>query len=817
MVYSACDHAYYLLYRCGCQDIAFAHFQVSDEARAKSGAGTPRCVTPSCTRAHVEQAGTPSQVADASIGPRGMAAPETPSAWSDASRVSSPQPRTPQMRRRLGPATGQSAETNQKCGSKVTHNHRARSASPRRTSPFPSPKRKATGIITNDLVKHTDQSLQMLHRGTLVFDTVSQEQCDGIKSKTTDGKAVDNAKKVSGSEVAEILGIETIESIEEATQSEVVNGSEIDIGTKDIVNNETSEKVSQSQPCKPCREVSICNRVFQLHKVVGRGAFGVVWRASERTDSGDASPVALKAMDAANHDNFNAAIFEAKLLRLLTLQLPLDSRDRVPKYIVHSASKTSHGGIVHIAMSFIPGFVLDQWLYSITDEEHKRVDVTQIVNGGLPGSRQRSMKLVGAHSFASDLISQLATVFAALEPIAFHRDISAHNVLVDICEEGGTLRPSFALIDFGLAVHSASWYTEWNSSNLAGDPRYWTLAAWMALAFGFRYIETHPNPGFHRQYLARIDHYSLGLLGLEVLFALWAHDCPFDDDKAPGMLEARAAWCAFWDAIFRLFQMFHLRGPQQTQQFLELAPQNIMEHMAELLREVYTTLRAAADHPSNASWAPLLRILADLVDENGSMTWTEIQEILNAKQEVEIGSSASQWAEGRPEPSDEESFSQASILECQRTHDTIVSFPVLPEVVRYNTKPSCRDTGGVCARVRSLSPATPQSTPSSLTQQQRGAQLFSQSSKHAVLFHSHPLVSPQQESYVPPVISDSMERPRSYVPPVATKPTAFVPSRSTGQTLSYMPPPAPHVYVPPTVPGPNYYVSLGRRTSYACH
>jgi len=371
--------------------------------------------------------------------------------------------------------------------------------------------------------------------------------------------------------------------------------------------------------------LDVGGRLFRLHGILGRGAFGVVWRAVEKTASKEEPTVAIKAMSVSSEDGFSTAIFEADLLRRLGSQLPPDISGQVPKYVAHTAVRSGAGGDVLVAMSYLPGVVLDQWLYGISDEAHKHVDVALAVNGGLPGSRQRSMALEGACGLARELLKQLAGVFSALQPLALHRDVSSHNVLLDL--NGGS-SPTFALIDFGLAVSSPTWSREWNASNLAGDPRCWTPAAWMALALGFRYVEAHPNRGFQRQYLGRIDHYGMGILGLELLFALWDPTGPRVDEAAPGLRRARAAWCAYWELKFRLFQMFHLQGARQTQTYLECSPQRPLERLAELLAGVYRSLRAAAAHPANAGRAALLRVLADLVDEHGSLGWAEVKAML---------------------------------------------------------------------------------------------------------------------------------------------------------------------------------------------
>jgi len=515
----------------------------------------------------------------------------------------------------------------------------------------------------------------------------------------------------------------------------------------------------------PGSEVQIGNRCFVLQKMIGQGAFGVVWTAFDKMYGADSCLVAMKIMNTRSQEDLDMAIFEAELLRRLRGQLSAISYGRVPQYIAHStdAHPRGHpGGVVNLAMSFVPGVVLDQWLYGINDEEHKRIDVCQIVSGQLPGSRMHSMTLIGACAFAGELVAQFAGVFAALQPVAFHRDVSSHNVLVNFAESGGlqvtgrecTLRPDFALIDFGLAVRSDTWHHEWSESNLAGDPRYWMSPAWMAFAFGFDHVENHPNPSFHRQYLTRIDHYSLGILGLEVLFALWDVEHRFDEERAPGMIEARKVWCSFWEAMFSLFQMFHMQGPEETRQYLECSAQDGIAHLSDVLKQVQQALRAAEADPANAGRAPLLHVLADLVDEHGVLEWSEIPPMFGVR------------AEPEPSPTIVEShipvhaepmagtWSTVQTSEVQQHHTEArrsmggsgVRMPAsvdtslcssggglasskLPEVTRYELLPSCGSCQPRCASLQLLAPFNVR--PSRSHSQERGVRLYSQSMSRA--------------------------------------------------------------------------------------
>lgn len=367
-------------------------------------------------------------------------------------------------------------------------------------------------------------------------------------------------------------------------------------------------------------------RRFQLQNVIGRGAFGVVWRALDR-ESGDDS-VAMKVVNAKDGPAFATASFEAELLQILTLALPSGrpaQRLHAPLYLAHSATRNaSGGGTVRLAMSYLPGIAVDRWLYGISDEEHKSVDVAQLVDGHLPGGQQGSMWLAEACATVKNLLLQLSGVFMHLMPIAFHRDVSSHNVLVHFREGDGCDPQSmdFSLIDFGLAVRSGSWPSEWRQSNLAGDPRYWAPAAWMAFAFGFKYVGTHPNPGFQQQYVSRMDQFATGIMGLEVLFALW-HAAEAYDGSLPGALEIRAAWCRLWVQVVQLFQLFHRRGAQEVRQHLAQSHDEGVTGLVGSLRQLRAALRQAALYPQHEQWASLLRLLADLVDERGAAQWAD--------------------------------------------------------------------------------------------------------------------------------------------------------------------------------------------------
>jgi len=389
----------------------------------------------------------------------------------------------------------------------------------------------------------------------------------------------------------------------------------------------TLEKVrAPTSETKTATETTIGDQHFCLEDMIGAGAFGIVFKAQERSGSS----CAVKVTTATDTGSFAAATFEAELLQTLTAGLRDAFRAHVPFYIAHNASRrcpTTEGGTVSLAMSLCPGIALDRWLYGISDEEYKTVDVNQIVEGQLSGGQQGTRRLASAVETVRCLLLQLSGVLGALEPLAFHRDISAHNVLLDFQDANdasSAKRPVFALIDFGLAVQSETWIREWNNSNLAGDPRYWTPSAWMAFSFGFKHVTRHPNQGLQKQYLTMLDYFSMGILGLETLFTLWRKG-EASESGCPGMLEVRNVWTKYWIQMVLIFQRFHREGAESVRKCLSHASIN---ELMDSLRQLRQSLRNAAAMPHNRQYQSVLNVLAELIDEHGSISWAAIPTML---------------------------------------------------------------------------------------------------------------------------------------------------------------------------------------------
>jgi len=426
--------------------------------------------------------------------------------------------------------------------------------------------------------------------------------------------------------------------------------------------------------------VSIGGSTYDVLQQIGIGSFGVVWEVREQLGGGRPGPgggipntdgevLVLKTSRPSQQDGVDDAILEAEVLRLLSGALAAcpDVAARVPRYVVHSVATVrpvatvGSKSTIRLVMSKVEGQSLQKWLFGVDVNAMKTMPAVSLLHGPLPGSRMATRDLDGACRDVSALLAQVSPVFAALSEIAYHRDIAAHNFLVREVET----EKEFGLVDFGLAVRSQTWRREWQSMSIAGDPRYWTPAAWMSLAHGHKYVAGHSNEGFRRQYEERVDHFALGVLSLEVLFTFWnvpdqtkpgakstlfceeteddvdsgvstlasvgdatenLSNCDYDTagpalTPLTSMMDVRAAWHSYFTELLGLFQMLHARGEAVVAQ--QLRCPEAMDRVLAALAALTSALEAAA------SVVPVLGIIADLLNRQGTLSWHEIPQLID--------------------------------------------------------------------------------------------------------------------------------------------------------------------------------------------
>jgi len=344
--------------------------------------------------------------------------------------------------------------------------------------------------------------------------------------------------------------------------------------------------------------VNIGDCLCQVRFILGTGSFGAVWAADDTTDG---AALAIKEILCSTQADLLNALFEGHLLRLFggaganaaalgdaaALQRgeAATSREREERSALARAipalvacdTQQLEGDVwrVRLAMTRVYGEPLDAFL-------RRRAQRLGAWGGRAAGLRQRLLE--GSH-FARQLLLQLAPSFEHISAHALHRDVNAHNILVDGDDEP---LPRYGLVDFGLAVDAQCWQSgpaaacttarpsrvgqdgacTWHHLDVGGDCRYWPVSAWVQFLLGWTELEACPPLCF--EYKTQIDLHSLGLTALQVI----AEMLPMPPDPLdPTMLQGaaireictlRLAWENYWLTVSplhtRLIDTFHNGG-----------------------------------------------------------------------------------------------------------------------------------------------------------------------------------------------------------------------------------------------------------------
>lgn len=385
--------------------------------------------------------------------------------------------------------------------------------------------------------------------------------------------------------------------------------------------------------------LEIGGKFFKLRSELGRGTYGIVFEATELGKLTE--PVAVKMSMASTSKDLSAAKFECQVLRALSevLHPGLPAAGRVPRYIAHDDGGGSSGNAVTLAMTKVAGSPLDEWLYGIDSKTLLTASMPALLDRPRPRGRAAEQHLAGAASAASALLLQLSPVFAALSEVAFHRDVSAHNLLV---QPNGNQSPDFALVDFGLAVSSGTWREKWRSGDLSGDPRYWSPAAWMCFAYGNKRLDVPASSGMKHLYEERIDHFAFGMLVLEVFFVRWAPAC--EASCTDDLMRALKAWRSYWVRSYDLFQRV-LADTELAREQLTVSGEVydlVMSH-----EELCSSLRKAAAAEADGPAGPLLLAAVELIDTRGTVAWEQIPDLLSSSGAAVCASSRAGMNAGR--------------------------------------------------------------------------------------------------------------------------------------------------------------------------
>lgn len=352
-------------------------------------------------------------------------------------------------------------------------------------------------------------------------------------------------------------------------------------------------KVPKPDELRPGLQLEIDGHSFEITSPLGKGSFGVVWGAVTRTHG----EVAIKKILCWSKASLQDAEFEGELLmKLGSSPGTQKALSRLPKLIAQETEvigdEQDDTWRVWIAMTKLPGEQLSTFL-----EEHETTDLRE------------------ACGFAHELLDQLVSTFDHVANVAFHRDATPRNILVDF-EHGF---PRFNLIDFGLAVDATHWHqgvTSTQQVSIAGDGRYWPVSSWYTFEYGRD--ELVQVPGLNEEYKTRLDIHSLGITAIQVIAEMCpsVHAVEGDDQVSAKLKQLLLVWSRYWrDAThfwISIFQTFQEHGDFES---LKVAYMRAGVH--ETIRKDLFALRAAireARHacesaPEEASLAPVVSLM----------------------------------------------------------------------------------------------------------------------------------------------------------------------------------------------------------------
>jgi len=346
----------------------------------------------------------------------------------------------------------------------------------------------------------------------------------------------------------------------------------------------------------------------RVKKPLGMGSFGAVWEAEQ---SGGGPALALKEILCPSQVDLLNAVFEGNLLESFKTKDPgkLNVASMLPVLVGLDMTPLATDLFrVRLAMTRLPGQPLDTWLRLKQDEAQ------------LQNFSSASLRIQGvgeACRFARELLLQLAPAFEEhIAALAYHRDVNAHNILIDMSEGP---KPKYGLVDFGLAVDVQSWRgdpeeggqerpapsrntrvgqdgaTSWHHLDVGGDCRYWPVSAWVQFLLGWTELDC--NPMLRSEYRTRLDMHSLGLTALQVLVETMPPDITLPAAHSAGEViseihKLRSAWERYWAMVTplhsRLMETFHNGGDWDVLK-AHCLDSNVHEVIASKLR----SLRAA--------------------------------------------------------------------------------------------------------------------------------------------------------------------------------------------------------------------------------
>lgn len=434
---------------------------------------------------------------------------------------------------------------------------------------------------------------------------------------------------------------------------------------------------------EPGIEIRMGDHRLRCVHVLGSGSYSVVWRAEVLNSRDYAYPegrapgsrmvgereVALKDVLCRSEAVLRQSLFEVQLLLALERRVLLTNANghsvryplRLPRCFAYKVALCDDGWRVRTAMTRLPGEQLDDWL------RRAAIAVTEDLQRPLgPGERRRSWtsQLRRGCKMAEALVRQIGPTLQSLAPLAWHRDVNSHNVLVStsheadgpmayagsagqlLCDspEDSGYGATYWLIDLGLAVDAQSWVSPegnmqdgaWRVTDIGGDCRYWPASSWMVHLYGADYLVGRED--FCRQYQWRLDSFGLGITAVELLCstALAARLAGAPPEEGGASLNdarwARVldAWQKYydragtwWEQIYAVFSCGGDFRPVHAWLSEEQVADQVVELMGDL-REGLRECMACSDQRT----ARVLYVLAELIDEASELELEQLCDML---------------------------------------------------------------------------------------------------------------------------------------------------------------------------------------------
>jgi serine/threonine protein kinase len=372
---------------------------------------------------------------------------------------------------------------------------------------------------------------------------------------------------------------------------------------------------------------------YRIGEPLGMGSFGAVWGA-ERCD-GTCGSVAIKEILCRSSKDLADAMLESKLLNMIHDARPEENSlaGKVPDLVGKEAQPIGPDQwMMRLAMTKVPGMQLDNFLEMCNTPQ---LQGSEDASAAAVAVATQCCSLAGACRFATSLLLQLSAIFERMASVVYHRDVSPHNVLIDVADPQN---PNFGLVDFGLGIDVQSWIgpkgsTSWHHVDIGGDCRYWPVSVWIMFVDGSP--ELDQMPALSREYQERLDFHAVGITVLEVLMQLLPQ-AALDAEAIQGL---RSAWTAYWQDVHRFWtktmEVFDSgEDPSEFKRWIKGEGQ-----VAEILGARLTAIRAALRQASSGSTPEASRLFGALLqlisnagcDPLNTPKWSDIRASISSE------------------------------------------------------------------------------------------------------------------------------------------------------------------------------------------